>query len=240
MMSRPVNVLCMKWGSMYGPDYVNRLRTMVARHLDLPHRFLCLTDDPRGVAAEVECRPLPAIELADAPAHAGWRKLSCFSPELDDLAGPVLFLDLDLVIVGKIDGFFALPGNFCIIENFTQPGRGVGNSSVYRYQAGEHRPALDRFCADAAGIIRRYPNSQTYMSEAVGDLTYWPPTWCRSFKHDCLPIRPLRPLRRAKIPADARIIVFHGDPKPPDAARGVWPKSLTGLRPVSWIDEYWC
>jgi hypothetical protein len=239
MAAQPVSVLCMKWGARYGADYVNRLQSMVARHLGLPHRFICLTDDPSGIRPEVACRPLPAIALADAPPHSGWRKLSCLAAELDDLRSPVLFLDLDLVIVAAIDALFAHPGAFCIIENWTQPGRGIGNSSVFRYQAGAHRRVLEDFCADPARIIQDYPNEQTYLTRAVGDVTFWPQSWCRSFKHDCLPARPLRAFKAARIPADARIIVFHGEPKPPDAARGLWPKSLTGLHPVSWIDEYW-
>ena len=140
----------MRWGDRYGADYVNRLFAMAARHLSAPHRFVCLTDNTAGIRSEVECRPLPAIELADAPPHSGWRKLSCLSPELDDLGGPVLFLDLDLVIVASIDCLFAHPGAFCIIENWTQRGRGIGNSSVFRFEAGAHRPVLQRFCADAA------------------------------------------------------------------------------------------
>jgi hypothetical protein len=27
------NVICMKWGTKYGPEYVNRLYAMVRRHL---------------------------------------------------------------------------------------------------------------------------------------------------------------------------------------------------------------
>jgi len=230
----------MRWGDRYGPDYVNRLFAMVARHLTLPHRVVCLTDDPAGIRPEVECRPLPAIELADAPPHSGWRKLSCLGPELDDLQGQVLFLDLDLLVVANIDCLFAHPGAFCIIENWTRPGRGIGNSSVFRFEAGTHRSVLQRFCADPARIIRSWPDEQTYLTRSVGKVTFWPRSWCRSFKHDCLPAQVLRPFKEARIPADAKVIVFHGDPKPPDAARGVWPKNLIGLRPVRWIDEYWC
>jgi hypothetical protein len=229
----------MRWGDRYGPDYVNRLFAMVARNLALPHRFVCLTDDPAGIRPEVECRPLPPIELADAPPHSGWRKLSCLGRELEDLGAQVLFLDLDLVIVADIDCLFAHPGRFCIIENWTQKGRGIGNSSVFRFQAGAHRAIPERFCTDAARIIRSFPNEQTYLTQAVGEVTFWPPGWCRSFKHDCLPARPLRRFREARIPPDTRIVVFHGEPKPPDAARGLWPKSRTGLRPVSWVNEYW-
>jgi hypothetical protein len=229
----------MKWGDRYGPEYVNRLWAMVARNLSRPHRFVCLTDDPRGIRPEVECRTLPEIALAGAPPHSGWRKLSCLGPEFDDLTGPILFLDLDLVIVASIDCLFDHPGAFCIIENWTQPGRGVGNSSVFRFEAGAHRLVFERFRADPASIIDSYANEQTYLTQAVGAVTFWPQGWCQSFKHDCLPARPLRPFRPARLPANARIVVFHGDPKPPDAARGVWPKSLIGLRAAPWIDEYW-
>jgi hypothetical protein len=228
----------MRWGDRYGPDYVNRLFAMVARHLTLPHRFVCLTDDAGGIRPEVECRPLPAIELAGAPPHSGWRKLSCLSPDLGDL-GQVLFFDLDLVVVASIDCLFTYPGAFCIIENWTQRGRGVGNSSVFRFEAGAHRPVLQHFCDNAAQILRSCPNEQTYLSRSVGELTFWPQSWCCSFKHDCLPARPLRPFREARIPRDARVVVFHGEPKPPDAARGAWPQSLTGIRPVSWVAEHW-
>ena len=40
-------VLCMKWGSKYGPEYVNRLYAMVRRHLQGDFQFVCLTDEQR-------------------------------------------------------------------------------------------------------------------------------------------------------------------------------------------------
>ncbi|MGH6913975.1 MAG: hypothetical protein ACREH3_09750, partial [Geminicoccales bacterium] len=162
-----------------------------------------------------------------------------FSPELDDLEGRILFLDLDLVIVGGIDAFFEFPGDFCIIENWTQPGRGIGNSSVYRYEAGAHHEVFEHFCRHAGEIIATYANSQTYLSRAIGNPSFWPDSWCQSFKHHCLPGRLLRRLRPASLPTDARVIVFHGEPKPPDAARGIWPGRFKALRPAPWILEHW-
>ncbi len=232
-------VLCMKWGRRYGPDYVNTLYSMVQRNLTRAHRFLCLTDEPHGIRPEVECRSLPKLRLTPEWERSPWRKLSCFAPELEDLDGPVLFLDLDLVIIANIDGLFDHPGEFCIIENWTQPGRGIGNSSVYRYRAGAHGDIFARFRADPASIVGTYPNSQTFLSRSVPELTFWPRAWCRSFKHDCLPGRLLRRLRPAAIPAGAKIVVFHGQPKPPDAARGVWPEPGRGLRPAAWVADYW-
>ena len=37
-------ILCMKWGTKYGAEYVNRLYNMVKRHLTLPFKMVCLTD----------------------------------------------------------------------------------------------------------------------------------------------------------------------------------------------------
>jgi hypothetical protein len=229
----------MKWGRRYGSDYVNTLSSMVQRNLTVPHRFVCLTDEPSAIRPEIECRPLPALTLATEWERSPWRKLSCFAPELGDLEGPVLFLDLDVVIIDNIDCLFAYPGEFCIIENWTQPGRGIGNSSVYRYWAGAHGDVFARFRADPREIVRAYPNSQTFLSRSLPELTFWPASWCRSFKHDCLPGRLLRRLRPATIPEGAKIIVFHGQPKPPDAARGLWPEPGRSLRPAPWIAEHW-
>ena len=51
----PVNVICMKWGVKYGPEYVNRLYRGVAQYLSRAHRFVCFTDDGGNSGDAVEC-----------------------------------------------------------------------------------------------------------------------------------------------------------------------------------------
>ena len=34
------NIICMKWGTKYGPEYVNRLASMVKRNITIPYRFV--------------------------------------------------------------------------------------------------------------------------------------------------------------------------------------------------------
>ena len=55
-----VTVVCVKWGTKYGADYVNRLHRAVRRHLSAARSFVCLTDDPEGskrggIHASMEC-----------------------------------------------------------------------------------------------------------------------------------------------------------------------------------------
>jgi hypothetical protein len=241
-----VNVICIKWGTKYGPHYVNRLRSMVARHLSHPHRFVCFTDDAEGIDAEVEVHPLPEVRLPDGLPERGWGKLGTFHEGLAGLEGPTLFLDLDLVVVGSLDAFFEHPGEFLIIRDykpFRKPSeRYVGNSSVYRFEAGAWPGIIAEFQENFEAVRARFRNEQEYLSHYVhsrGKLTHWPDAWCRSFKRDCMWKGPLGFVLTPRIPEGARIIVFHGHPHPDEAIEGRSGSWKRALRPTPWVAEHW-
>lgn len=127
-------VVCLKWGDKYSPDYVNRLQRMVRRHLTGDLHFYCVTDDSTGLAAGTEVIPLPEQGLT-----GWWNKLWLFSPEFP-LRGPCLFLDLDIVVAAPIDCLFEHEPEraFCSIRDFS---RDEFNTSVVRWQAGDARLA---------------------------------------------------------------------------------------------------
>jgi hypothetical protein len=234
-------VLCMKWGTKYGPEYVDRLYGMVRRHLRGSFRFVCLTDDATGVRPEVECLPLPTLDLAPG-ADRGWPKLTTFKADLHGLRGRALFVDLDIVIVDDITPFFEQPGEFLIIHDWKRPWRVTGNSSVYRFEIGAHADVLQHFIDHQADVRKRHRNEQEYLSHALnaqGRLAYWPKGWCCSFKYHCLPRWPLNHWREPTIPAGARIVIFHGEINPPDAQRGGRTPRGRFVKPTRWIDDHW-
>lgn len=241
------NVICMKWGTKFPPLYVNRLHSMVKRHLARPHRFVCFTDDPAGLDPGVEHFPMPSAGPADAHAVHGWRKLAMFAPALGDLTGATLFLDLDVVIVGALDPFFDYqPGEVCIIRDYRpvriRGDRFVGNTSVFRFNAGQHPQVLEEFTRDFDAIRRRVRNEQEYVSHwfhARRSLHYWPEEWCPSFKHDCVAWGPASYFSTPQLPQGARIVVFHGLPKPEDAIAGTRGKWYRRIRPTPWIAAHW-
>lgn len=235
-------VLCMKWGTKYGPEYVNRLYAMVRRHLRGDFRFVCLTDRGEGVRAEVECLPIPDLALPPGIPERGWKKLTTFEADLHGLRGHALFLDLDVVIVADITPFFEQPGDFLIIHDWKRPWRVTGNSSVYRFELGAHADVLAKFRREAEAIRARFRNEQAYLSDEIhrqGKLQYWPDDWTASYKYHCIPPWPLNYWRTPELPPDARIIVFHGEVNPPDALAGRRNRRWRFVRPAPWVAEHW-
>ena len=232
-------IICMKWGTLYGPEYVNILDAMIKRNITVDYKFICFTDDPTGINDHIETRPIPEIPLASASPISGWRKIASLSPELG-IEGTVLFLDVDLVITGNIDVFFEYEkGEFCCIENWSQLGRGIGNSSVYRYQADAHHDIFNYFCNNIDKVYKDYVSEQEYLTKMVAktqEVKWWPDAICRSFKRHCMPKGIMRYLKKPKLPDDCRILVFHGPPKPTEAAEGIYKKYI---KPSPWILDFW-
>jgi hypothetical protein len=235
-------VLCMKWGTKYGPEYVNRLHAMVARALSQPFRFVCLTDDRSGIAAGVDCYDIPAVPLPGDGKERGWKKIAAFAPELSGhLGATALFLDLDVVVVGALDVFFEQPGDFVIIRDWYHPFVTIGNSSVFRFRPSLGSGVFNYFCSNGAAIARKHRNEQEYLTQFMrdhGHLAFWPKAWCRSFRLSCVPLWPRSLWQPPTIPDDSRIIVFHGDPKPPTAILGKRGLFL-GMRPAPWVAQHW-
>ena len=247
-----VNVVCMKWGSKFTPEYVNNLYHMVRRNITLPFRFICLTEAPDGIEPNVEIKPLPQFQ--EPPAKylrfcLAWRKLSLFDEKVYDLSGKILFLDLDVVVIDNIDCFFSYSDKLAIIENWSQPNRLIGQSSAFCFKVGQYTRLLQKYCRQQLEVLNNNRTEQVYITRELGEgnFDYFPDDWCKSFKMHCMPGGILNSfLAPTKIPANAKIIVFHGKPDPPDAIAGRWGKPVPWykrfyktVKPTSWIADHW-
>ncbi len=248
----------MRWGSRYGPEYVARLFEGVSRHLSRPHQFVCLTDDPASVPEGALAYPLPEFDLPDGEQDLVWRKLSLFQSPLFDLSGQALFLDLDVVIVDSLDPLFDTPGSFYIIRDDdlglpkigrwlnprrAQRLRDIGNSSVVRFKINALNFIPKKYQSDPQAAMDSTPcrREQDFLSEqmkAIGELRFWPKGWCVSYKTHCVP--PLISLFRVPmIPPNAKIIVFAGKLKIPDAIAGRGGSWYRRTRPAAWLAKAW-
>lgn len=237
-----VNVICMKWGDKFPPKYVNRLYGMVSRNLSLPFKFVCFTEDKKGIRDEVEIQGLPELDLPTDAPERGWRKLTVFKQDFGGLKGKTLFLDLDIVIVGKIDEFFTHPHEFLIAHDKKNANKIEGNSSVFRFQIGQFPQILDYFEQNSDIVKNEVRHEQAYLTREIhklGKLNYWPDEWVPSFKYKCCPSWFRSWFEAPYIPAGAKIIIFHGLPNPPEAVIGLSGKWYRHIKPSPWIKEAW-
>jgi len=244
-----VNVLCLKWGTGYSPYYVNTLFSGVRKHLHRPFRFVCVTDDAAGLSEGIEAVPIPPN-----PGLSSWPnvflKLLVTADGFADLKGPTLFSDLDVVITDDLDCFFDfMPGKNCIIHNWIEKRKtllrkapDIGNSSLFRFEAGQSQYICDTFLHEMRRASDRtlFRTEQAFLTYAMRERYWWPETWVRSFKRHSMWNFPLNLWLTPTLPADVKVLAFHGRPTPPEALAG-----YRGKRPhhhslaAPWIADYW-
>jgi len=240
-----LHVLCYRWGTLYPAAEVNILRAMVARHLSVPHRFHCITDDPAGLDPEITVHPLP-----DEGVEGIWRKLGTFRRDFLGLEGEyVVSFDIDVVILGSLDFLAEHPEHdLMIARNWSRkPGGAQGSGTLYRLRVGSHTPVWDRFIADPEAAIdahhgkTRMIGEQKWLQHQLGAFTFLPEGKVVSFKRHCgakgrriLGLNTAR-FGVAKPPPGTAMVSFHGDPLPRDvmdAPHGRW-------RRAPFVKEHW-
>lgn len=218
-------VCCLKYGNKYDASYVNKLYKMVQRNLTLDHKFVCFTEDAKGIDENIIIKDLPTL-----PVTGWWFKPMFFNPNLDpDLKGTLLFLDLDMIIFRNIDKLFTYkPGQFCIIRDFNRyliKNYDKFNSSVFRLNTGQHDQVYKDFIKNPKSIIRRFHGDQDWIRKSIqSHFEYWPEEWIQSYKWEMRGKprfnREPRGKRDFETPGEPKIkdatsiAVFHGDPNP--------------------------
>lgn len=201
-----IEVACVRTGYKYSPDYVFRLKAMVARHLSLPHRFTCFTDDPAA---------LPGIHTIDIGREAPgwWGKMELFAHQANSTSR-LVYLDLDTVVAGDLSPLAQLGVEFGICGSFTRaagnkqwpcgygscvmvmaPGFGAEIAEQWRLKAGRLMQEAGRY-GDQWVIERLHPTA-TILQDVL------PPGFFLGY----------RDLQTAR-PEGCSLVIFAGSAKP--------------------------
>ena len=245
-----VNILCLKWGKRYPAYYVNNLYHGVKKYLHRPFRFVCVTGDASELVSGIESVALPKNPGLSGGWPSVFIKLLVTADGFANLQGPTLFLDIDIAITGDLDCFFDYkPGKNCIIHNWVERRKtifkkppAVGNSSVFRFEAGKSQYICDRFLAEKERAIdqRFFRTEQAFLTYAMKEVYWWPEEWVRSFKRHAMRDFPLNLFLAPTLPKQCRILAFHGKPDPDEALVG-YKGSLVHQHslPAAWLTTYW-
>lgn len=251
-------VVCTRWLDAFPASYVTVLRNAVAANLDREHRFICVTDRPQDLTDGVEGVELPDMGIPlEFQKRGCWPKLGIFKEGLLPAGEPTLYLDLDVVILRDLGCYFdqiQANGGFNALREWNpppwhwlplsmRPYRGI-QGSVLGFFPEQQGGVYEKFMANREYAYDEYVNDQLFLNDHVTDLKHWPYPWAVSFKRHCMHYYPLsRWLPPIPKPAAAKMVVFHGTPRPIDVVPedvGIWGSGRRrGHGPVSWVREYW-
>jgi len=192
----PIKFICLKWGTKYGPEYVNRLHESVRRLYLKPHRFLCYTDDPRGLRPEIEVKNIEELRRV---------KNTCFTMEklflFDglDFEGPYCLLDIDILIQSDITSYFdeykfveprftissAMHSYIKVAPIFSQEGMCYVNSSFVTWTGDQLKWLPDFYMANKDIIDYKYRDLDTFLFHTVlKKMRFHPQDMIYSFNHE--------------------------------------------------------
>ena len=218
-----VTVLCVKFGTRYGREYVERLRNMVSKHLTVPYEFVCLTDDQHPISGVRSIIQKPA-----GYSKLWWHKDHMFDPSLP-ISGKILYFDLDIVIHQNIDKLLISNSNqFLGIRDFNRKFYASWqylNSSAMSWYAGHHSYIYENFKKDPASAMKLQGDQDWIWKTGKSKISFWPDEWIQSYKweirsRDELKVRTgihgFKTLSNVEPSPGCCVAVFHGDPKPQD------------------------
>lgn len=225
-----ITVVCWKWTqkryrSKFGPQQVRTLKSMVERNLDLEHRFVCITDDARGLENidTIKLWSEPNVELPQGKPNC-YRRLRAFAPDAADWLGErILSIDLDVVITDNITPLVDIPDDFKIWGDTAKNTH--YNGGFWLMTAGSRPQVWEQFDPDAPNITKSrglVGSDQAWISYILGgsEQKWGTGDGVYSFRNH---------LRQGEknLPDDARVVFFHGHYDPWDRkvqARNLWIK----------------
>lgn len=244
-----ISVVCFKWRpafnyrSAYGPRQVHTLRNMVARHYPQPHRFICVTDDARGLDCETvplwpDHAKLPNPSFRDGPSC--YRRLKVFSRDIGAVLGErFVCMDLDMLITGDLRPLLNRTEDFIAWRNPLPMW--PYNGSMFMLTAGARPQVWESFdprtspkTSHAAGCRG---SDQGWMSYALGtgEATWGPEHGVWSYQDEIIRRRRVNGVTKATapdapLPAGAKVVAFHGKFDPWD---------IQAQKQSPWIREHY-
>jgi hypothetical protein len=223
----PINCACLIHGNAYSWDYVERLYNMLSRHLTSEIRFHVYTEADRPVPA-----PMIRHDLVDwgisGPKRSWWYKLQLFNSMYH--AGPLLYFDLDTVIINNIDWITHLPLRyFWTVRDFKylwRPTHQGINSSIMWWDTRSFDFVWKNFRSKNLDyIMKQHPGDQDYITKEIDpnktrfmntkNVSSW--RWqCLDGGYDFKQRIYMAPNTGVTIPTDTSVLIFHGKPKPAD------------------------
>lgn len=211
----------------YSVDYVRYLRAAVARNYSPRHRFVCLTDRASHLSDvdTVSVKPVPGIP-------GWWSKVELFNKK-HELSGRVVYLDLDVLVVGGLQAIADYPAEFALVPH-AGTFRGTNrlkvvpryNSSVMAWDVSDRMHRL--YDLWTPNVPRRLWGDQDYIGEMFTGEDTMPIEWFPRLSE-------LSHLNDASAEVATRCLREHGA----IVVLSKKPKNDVAAQQLSWFNDLW-
>lgn len=205
---------------------------MLRRHVKLPYKFFCVTDDIPKAKHEL----LPGVNIIPIWRMAGvpvkhptkpncYKRLRLFDPDMRKVFGDrIVCMDLDLIITGDITQILQTPGDFVGYNK-----RGVRyQGAFWIHEIGTRPEVWQEFDPETSPALARkagYEGSdQAWLSYKLR------PNERVLTRADGLYCYDIDRLNARALPPEAKIVFFRGARKP-------WHPQVFGK--VGWVSQHW-
>jgi hypothetical protein len=216
-----VTIVCFKWGTEFGPEYVNYLYNSIKRNTTLDFKFICYTENPSGV----ECETREFLE----PLPHWWYIIGLFNSS-HGFTDKVIYMDLDTIILDNIDHILSIDKPFLTLRDYYRP-KGLQTAYIAWQPAWgafvwdrlkeqfprknydqllTYRGGTNRFLEESVGLGPEVPRLQDLVPEE-----------CVSYKVH------IRDKREACDFSKVKMVFFHGKPRPHEVTQ------------LDWMQKHW-
>jgi hypothetical protein len=225
VIAGPIDCACVIYGDAYSWTYVERLYNMLSRHITPGIRMHVYTESSRIVPDHMIKHVLQDFGKL-GPRRAWWYKMQLFNTDYH--SGPMLYFDLDTVIVNNIDWIWNLPLTYfwtvCDFKQLWRPTHYGINSSVMWWDTRQFYKIWQQFqLRPLAEIMRSYPGDQDYLTAGIPDTErrFFDQSYVQSWRWQCKDGGydfhnrcHLKPDSGTSFLDQTSVLVFHGRPKP--------------------------
>ena len=227
--TQPIDCACVIHSDGYDWTYVDRLYSMLCRHLTRPVRLHVYTEADRPVPDHMVKHCLQDWSIA-GPKKSWWYKLQLFNTEHH--SGPMLYFDLDVVIANNIDWIWQLNlRHFWSIRDFKYLWKHNwtgSNTSVMWWDTAQYQHVWNTVAdQDIDFFVHKYRGDQDFISDVIPitHRRFFHSDWVKSWKWECVDGGFDFARKKYRAPGtgtvvnnDTSIWVFHGNPKPHEIA----------------------
>jgi hypothetical protein len=216
-----LTVATWRWGDKYDSSYVDKVARGFKRYYREPHRFVCLSDDPRAQWNGVETLPISDPKLLQF--QGCFARLRMFDPAWQAKNGiteRLVCIDLDVVITGPLDPLFDRTESFVILQGANAVNPCPYNGSLWMLRAGAHGNVWADFSMNEARKIPffQFPDDQGWMWQKIPNAA----GWRVGNESGVYAFRKPGWQPNDRLPSNARVVCFPGSRDPKRYAHLPW------------------